>query len=189
MSATARRGAFALAGVLLAGMALGQTTTDAGPTSRSSLAQLPTSEQPAASPRFRFDEGSGRCLDAQGQEGYNLGSREELVKTGEGECAGFGGRGLNLTYLSLNRVNLRGASFVNVRWYLGAITDSDLTGANLSGTTGQMNYSGSRLRGARLSGADLSWSDLRGADLTRLRFRGWEPSPRSPLSQTPDPGV
>lgn len=167
--------AFALAGVLLAGTAHAQTPTHAGRMSRASLAQLPTSEQPAAPHRFRYDEASGRCLDAEGREGYKNGTREELEMTSEAECTNFSGRGLNLTYLSLTRVILRGANFAKVLFYLGSITDSDLTGANLSGTRGQMNYRGSSLRKARLSGADLSWADLRdtdlsGADLHDARF-------------------
>jgi uncharacterized protein YjbI with pentapeptide repeats len=151
---------FALAGVLLTGIAHGQT-----------IAQGPASEPPAAGLRFRFDEQSGRCLDAQGREGYNRGSRE-LMKTREAECADFSDRGLNLTYLHLTGANLRGANFANVPWYLGSITDSDLTGANLSGTSGQMDYRGSRFRKARLSGADLGWADLRDADLEGADLRG-----------------
>jgi hypothetical protein len=149
--------AMALGGaVLLAEIALGQAP-------------------PAAPPRFRYDEPSGRCLDSEGREGYNPGSREELQKTGEAECADFSGRALNLTYLQLAGANLQGADFANVSWYLGSITDSDLTGANLSRTSGQMAYRGSRLRKARLSGSDLTWADLRdvdlgGADLRAARF-------------------
>ncbi len=146
-------GAFALAGALVAGIARGQTTTQ------------------AASLRFRYDEQSARCLDAQGREGYNHGSRE-LVGAPEAECADFSGRRLNLTYLHLTGANLRGANFADVSWYLGSITDSDLTGANLSGTSGQMDYRGSRFRKARLSGASLKWADFRNADLEGADLRG-----------------
>jgi uncharacterized protein YjbI with pentapeptide repeats len=144
--AMALGGAVALEGVLLAAIALGQAP-------------------PAAPQRFRYDEPSGRCLDSEGRAGYDRGSREELEETGEAECADFSGKGLNMTYLHLARANLQGANFANVSWYLGSITDSDLTGANLSRTSGQMAYRGSRLRNARLSESDLTWSDLRDADL------------------------
>jgi uncharacterized protein YjbI with pentapeptide repeats len=122
--------------------------------------------------RFRYDESSGTCRDADGREGYNLGSREELQRTRDGECTDFSHKGINLTYLWLTKANLRGANFANARWYLGSIKDSDLTGTDLSGTSGQMDYSGSRLRGARLVGADLTWGDLRDADLDGADLEG-----------------
>ena len=128
------------------------------------VGQLQTSQAPAAPSRFRYDETSGKCLDSEGREGYNRSSREALQKTGDAECADFR-RGFNLTYLRLNKANLRGANFSGVPWYLGSISDSDLTGANLSGTSGQMVYRRSRLREAKLSGADLTWADLKDADL------------------------
>jgi uncharacterized protein YjbI with pentapeptide repeats len=132
----------------------------------------PAAPAPETPGPFRFDEASGRCVDAAGRQGHNPASREALVRTAQAECADFGGRGHNLTYLQLARANLRGARLTGVRWYLGALTDSDLTGADLSGTTGQMDYSGSRLRGARLAGADLTYADLRGADLDGADLRG-----------------
>jgi hypothetical protein len=150
----------ALGGILLAGIAHGQAP-----------AATRTPERPAAPPRYRYDEPSGRCLDAEGREGYNGGSREDLEETRQAECADFSGPNLNMTYLRLVRANLRGANFEGVLFYLGSITDSDLTGANLSVTSGQMDYGGSRLRAARLSGADLTWADLRAADLEGADLR------------------
>jgi hypothetical protein len=146
-------GTLALAGVLPAGIVRDHA-----------IAQVSASDRPAVPLRFRYDEQSGRCLDTQGRAGYNPGSRD-LMGTREAECADFSGRGLNLTYLRLTGANLRGANFANVPWYLGSITNSDLTGAILSGTSGQMDYRGSRFRKARLSGADVRWADFRDADL------------------------
>lgn len=139
------------------------------------VAQVATPTSPAGSLRYRYDEASGRCRDAEGREGYNPGSRDLLKGLEGGECADFRGKEHNLTYLRVSRANLRGANFAGALFYLGSITDSDLTGADLSGTSGQMEYTGSRLRRANLSGADLSWSDLRetdldGADLRHARF-------------------
>jgi hypothetical protein len=122
--------------------------------------------------RFRYHESSGRCLDAAGREGYNAGSREALERTGEAECADLGGGAINLTYLRLARANLRGANLADALFYLGSITDSDLTGANLARTSGEMDYAGSRLRGATLAGADLTHSSLHGADLDGADLRG-----------------
>jgi len=135
----------------------------------------------AEPPRFRYDEASGRCLDTEGREGYNPGVLEALRRGNGLECGDFRGRRYNLTYLRVSRANLRGANFEGALFYLGSITDSDLSGADLSGTSGQMDYTGSRLRRARLSGADLSWSDLRGSDLDGADLRGARFSPHTQL--------
>jgi uncharacterized protein YjbI with pentapeptide repeats len=133
--------------------------------------QLPGSQVPATARRFRYDETSGKCLDSEDREGYNRSSREELETTREAECADFRGP-VNLTYLYLSKANLRGANFAGTRWYLGEITDSDLTGADLSSTNGQMDYRRSRLREANLSRADLNYADLADADLGGADLRG-----------------
>jgi hypothetical protein len=134
------------------------------------IGQLET-PQVRAVRRFRYDETSGKCLDAEGREGYNRSSRAELETTGDAECVDFRGR-FNLTYLHLRSANLRGANFADVSWYLGEIADSDLTGADLSRTSGQMVYRRSRLRAANLSRADLHYADLAEADLDRADLRG-----------------
>jgi hypothetical protein len=130
---------------------------------------------------FRYDERSGRCHGVDGREGHSPGSRAVLERTGHGECADFSARGLNLTYLQLTGANLRGARFTGVPWYLGSIRDSDLTGADLSHTTGQMEYRGSRLRGASLAGADLTYADLEGVDLDGADLRGARFGPHTRL--------
>jgi hypothetical protein len=135
------------------------------------IGQLQPSQVPAAVRRFRYDEASGKCLDSEGREGYNRSSREDLKATRDAECADFR-RASNLTYLFLNQAKLRGANFAGIPWYLGEISDSDLTGADLSGTTGEMVYRGSRLRGANLSRADLSYADLTDTDLAGADLRG-----------------
>lgn len=136
------------------------------------LAQAQAPGESAAPARFHYDEATGKCLDADGREGYNPGTRESLVRTRHGECADFSGPRPNLTYLRLHGANLRGANFQGAAWYLGSIEDSDLTGANLSGTWGQMDYTRSRLRAASLAGADLTYSGLEGADLDGADLRG-----------------
>jgi uncharacterized protein YjbI with pentapeptide repeats len=139
-------------------------------------------DTPAAPSRFRYDETAAKCLDAEGREGYNRRSREELVSTGEAECADFtGSRRENLTYLRLDRANLRGANLDGTPFYLGSITNSDLTGARLSGTSGQMEYRGSRLRRATLAGADLTYAELQDADLDGADLRGARFSPHTRL--------
>jgi hypothetical protein len=150
------------------------------PVPRSALAQDAASDPR----RFRYDEASGRCRNADGREGYNAGSRESLTKSGDGECTDFRGS-INLTYLRLQRANLRGANLEGASFYLGSITDSDLTGADLSGTHGQMEYTGSWLRRALLTGADLTWSDLVGADLdgADLRDARYSPHTRMPFDE------
>jgi hypothetical protein len=132
---------------------------------------LVSGRSPAASHRFRYDETTGKCLDAEGREGYNRSSRQELETTGDAECADFR-RAFNLTYLYLDKANLRGANFAGTPWYLGSITDSDLTGADLSNTSGQMDYRRSRLRGANLLRADLTYGDLTDTDLAGANLRG-----------------
>jgi uncharacterized protein YjbI with pentapeptide repeats len=186
--AVAVLGRLPVAALVLAGAALAAHVSVAGPASERRTAQVASPDgpgQPAAveALRFRYDATSGRCLDAEGREGYNPGSRK-LVETGMAECADLSGRGINMTYLRLVGANLRGANFANVLWYLGSITGSDLTGANLAGTFGQMDYQGSRLRGARLTGADLTWSDLGDADLHGADLRGalFSPHTRLPFS-------
>jgi hypothetical protein len=146
-----------------------------------SLGQLRVAQAVPASSRFRYDEASGKCLDADGREGYNRGSREALEGNQDTECANFSGQGINLTYLRLKNANLRGANFARARWYLGSIEDSDLTGANLSDASGQMDYGGSRLRDANLSRAGLEWADLRDTDLSGADLRGARFSPRTQL--------
>jgi hypothetical protein len=135
---------------------------------------------PATLPGFRYDETAGKCLDAEGREGYNTRSRKELEATRDAECADFRGP-VNLTYLYLEKANLRGANFAGTSWYLGSITDSDLTGADLSSTSGQMHYHRSRLRGASLARADLTYADLTDTDLTGAALRGARFSNRTRL--------
>jgi hypothetical protein len=137
---------------------------------------------PSAPSRFRYDETAGKCLDAEGREGYNRRTREELVSTGDAECADFGRSTRdNLTYLRLDRANLRGANFDGALFYLGSITNSDLSGAKLSGTSGQMEYRGSRLRGATLAGADLTYAEFQDADLDGADLRGARFGPHTRL--------
>ena len=130
---------------------------------------------------FSYDRRTGKCVDGQGREGVNSGgSRESLEKTNVGECTDFRDSRFNLTYMRLTGANMRGANFAGVLFYLGWFTDSDFRGANLDGTSGQVDYQGSDLRGASFRGADLTYNRFDGALLEGARF---DASTRLPFSR------
>jgi hypothetical protein len=132
---------------------------------------------------FRYDQHAGQCLDRQRRVGLNPGgSRERLRGTNvAAECTDFGQPRSNLTYLHVSGANLKGASFAGASFYLGTFADSDFRGANLDGTSGQVDYSRSDLRGASFRGADLRYSVFDGALLEGARF---DDATRLPFSRS-----
>jgi hypothetical protein len=143
----------------------------------SCMTGIPAASDPARAdekpgPVFRYDERTGTCVDSEGTKGLNPNGTRDLLRGKDvvAECFDFARSRSNLTYLRLNGANLRGSNFAGVPFYLGVFTGSDFRGANLDGTSGQVDYSRVDLRGASFLGANLSYNEFDGARLEGARF-------------------
>jgi uncharacterized protein YjbI with pentapeptide repeats len=102
---------------------------------------------------FKWDPSNetGRCVNAQGKEGYNP---KHL-----GECGDL--RGMSLSTTDLNGYNLDGSVFDGLKLVGYNFNGASLRGIKASGT----DFSRSRLNGANLTGSDLSGADFSKSEL------------------------
>lgn len=134
---------------------------------------------------FKWDSNteSGRCLNAQGKEGYNpkhLGECGDLRGMGlsSSDLNGFNLDGALLDGLSLIGYNFNGASLRGIKANGTDFSRSHLNGANLSGADlSGANFSKSELDGsyfnkAKLSGAQFKDSRLAGAHFESAQLEG-----------------
>lgn len=85
--------------------------------------------------RFHYNAKTGACENDLRQTGLNPVTRDEIQKTGDGECADlrFQLNGDNLSYPILKDWNLKGASLDKAKLFFAHLLDADLRGARLEG--------------------------------------------------------
>jgi uncharacterized protein YjbI with pentapeptide repeats len=89
-----------------------------------------------ASLTYTYDSATGKCLDAEGNEGLNEIS-ESIVPGMNGECGDF--RDRDLSGAVLDNGNFRGADFSGAFFNFTKGMAMDLSGATITGTEGGYN--------------------------------------------------
>jgi len=114
-------------------------------------------------PEFQYDSSKRKCVNAEGQAGYNDGF--------VGQCGGL--KGVQLAHVRLNGRDFRGAYLVLADFRKANLEGADLESAISKGALfDQADLTNSSLIGCNLRGAGFRSATLAGADLrfTNLRF-------------------
>jgi uncharacterized protein YjbI with pentapeptide repeats len=120
------------------------------------LAENENASKPEYSFKWDASTETGRCLNAQGKEGYN----SKFL----GECGDL--RGMGISKNELNGFNLDGAILDGLELVGYHFNGASLRGIKANGT----NFSRSHLNGANLAGADLSGADFSKSELDGSYF-------------------
>lgn len=85
---------------------------------------------------YAYDSATGKCVDAEGNEGLNEISGN-IIPGMNGECGDF--RDRDLSGATLDNGNFRGADFSGAFFNFTMGSDMDLSGATITGTEGGYN--------------------------------------------------
>lgn len=124
-------------------------------------------------PQWDAKTGKGRCVNAEGKEGYNRITLEEFKATKNGVCAQLQGAPLanaDLENADLRLADLRGADFSGAQ-----LLNANLSGARLGISPAlfgrRANLKGAKMYGAQLPGANLFSANLKGAYLVDANLK------------------